>query len=922
MNKKYFLSVSMLLLAATTACGGTKASSSVTSSINSSGTTSEVDPSSSSSKTPTTSYPPESISWEDENWGQMEVVKDNGYLYPCDEGKPFSNKVEMGITSSTTGDELSLFVDGQDMSKYRLEEDSVKTTFKFDYDLTHAPLTDGVEHCQNTVSLNGEKVDLLHTDATMPIVIDSTKFKDGENVMNIIIGYTYTYESFNTKNLKYKQGQGDDFRIGNLRLELGNGVVITPKKIVGNYCAKDFKSTVKRDLNVDQQELFWVGDGWNNGSDEYFANIENKHSEYIRPYALDVYFDWSPVKSCANYRLDTTKFDDGYHTVTARARNGGANGKIVLQNNVIFDNTSPKISANIEDDAVITSANLLKYTSSDALSGVAKNIVKIDDVLFTGKKYISLQDLNPGAHSLSVTSIDKAGNSACEIFNFNIEEKAASINYTIDKNNKIKADAGYEAAYTFTEYEKNELSVAPANDAGEGKTSNSAMVYDEFLITVENSKKDVYLTYDGETTQNEKVLIEAQNATTEAWEKVYVCKNGKTNFSVNPSKYVNQNGKMKVRARPYKVDEGIDRAFWVSDFQYLAKVDTKFTDLASYYSKATDYMAKEYSDKKVSYVFNTGDIVDNPPENGKNAENEWIHASEAWDAIDKVGLPYGTGAGNHDVGSSIDNNVYTYYSKYFGAGRNSTSNYYGGSLNNNESHYDLITIGDYDFIVLYLGYGKEVTEESISFANKVLKKFAHRNAIVATHAYLDNGGSYDPSTRAERIFNQIVKPNENVKMVFCGHTDGSEVMEKTIGDRKIYELLSCYQFVETQTDDTPIAQTKHVTNGYKCNGEGWMKELFFENGTMKAHTYSPILNQNEFSTSNGIKYKKNDYTIELNLAKKSHFIKSNSLVAYQAGAEKNDDISDGGTYSPIQKSGLVVFEDYDSDGANFNFVAF
>ena len=658
-----------------------------------------------------------------------------------------------------------------------------------------------------------------------------------------------------------------------------------------------------------------VEDELSNCIDEYFANIENIHPEYIRPFMIDYYFNWEAVNSNANYTVDSTKYSEKMHTLTVK--NG--NGAVVLQNNFLIDNTAPSISANINDEDYVSSGAIFKYSASDDGSGIKTTSVKLDGVVTTATKGIPLDGLNIGAHSVSVTATDKAGNVASRSFNFNIVDKYASIKLN-EKDGVITAKTGYDTTYNFVEYEHDELTMTNTHEFGKFTTSNKEMVYDEFEVTVKELNKDLYVSYDGETSENERILFEAYNPTKEVWEKVSVGHNGQTNFTFKPTSYLN-NGKVQLRASPYKLDEGIDRAFWISDFQYLAKVDTKFADLKECYSQATKYMADEYKEGKVSYIINTGDIVDNPPEYTTQADAEWKHASQAWEAIDEAGLPYGTGAGNHDVGSSAEKAEYKYYSKYFGTKRNSTETYYGGSLNNNESHYDLITIGDYDFVIVYLGYAKEGNEEAISFANKVLKHYSHRNAIVATHAYLNNGGKWDTQTRADIIYEQIVKPNPNVKMVMCGHTDGSEVIKRQEGDRDIYELLSCYQFVETTTDHLPISETKHVTNGYKCNGEGWMKEMTFEDDTLKVHTFSPVLKKDKFSTDNGINYRISDYEIDIDLVKKEHSIITKGIRAVQLVAKYGSSVENNtGSYTIRNENCVLFISEKESSGKVYNFV--
>ena len=172
-------------------------------------------------------------------------------------------------------------------------------------------------------------------------------------------------------------------------------------------------------------------------------------------------------------------------------------------------------------------------------------------------------------------------------------------------------------------------------------------------------------------------------------------------------------------------------------------------------------------------------------------------------------MPNGLVSGNHDVGTlnatdytnTKPNADYSRFWETFPASRYENTRWYGGSFNNNASHYDLITIGNVDFIVMFLGYGVEATDETIVWANQVLKTYSHRTAIVATHQYLDAlDANYQ--NRGKLIFDKIVDPNPNVKMVVCGHDDGSVTREVKASDgRTVYELLADYQFVEAEDPD-------------------------------------------------------------------------------------------------------------------------
>ena len=347
---------------------------------------------------------------------------------------------------------------------------------------------------------------------------------------------------------------------------------------------------------------------------------------------------------------------------------------------------------------------------------------------------------------------------------------------------------------------------------------------------------------------------------------------------------MNSENKIKIKVEPYYVYNGSNRIIWSSDTQYLPR--SEFSDINYMYDALMNYVTNEYKNKNMAYMIHTGDVVDDNPDYGASAIAQFENATKAFKILDDDNVPYGVCAGNHDVGTALSKINYVNFSNYFGNDRFKDSNVFTGSLNNNECHYDLITIGAYDFIVLYLGFGKEANDETIIWANKVLKQYKHRNAIIATHAYLNANGALDESVQAKQIYDNIVVPNENVKFVFCGHTDGNAINKHYIEGsegRYVYELLNCYQFVETKA-----YTIFHLINGYKCNGEAFIKEIIFKDNKVYGHTFSPVVDTlNPYGIND-------DFELDVDLYQANRSLTSKSFKAYQITSQmlyQNDNAS-------------------------------
>ncbi len=258
---------------------------------------------------------------------------------------------------------------------------------------------------------------------------------------------------------------------------------------------------------------------------------------------------------------------------------------------------------------------------------------------------------------------------------------------------------------------------------------------------------------------------------------------------------------------------------WFTDTQYYARSFPEIYDFLG------DWMVRQYERGDFGYAVNTGDIVDNA-----SATEQWEVADRNFRKLDDAAVPYGVLAGNHDV--AINGLNYHMFFRYFGAARFRGKSWYGGSMENNRNHYDLITLGGHDFVILYLGYGTSFSGKTIKWSNSVLKKYGDRTAILAMHEYLRSDASMTPA--ASLVFDNIVIKNDNVRLVLCGHYHGAARSVKRVSNpdgstRAVIEILSNYQ------------------KGPR-GGDGYLRYLNFNPsaGTLNVITYSPYTDKYNF----------------------------------------------------------------------------
>lgn len=263
---------------------------------------------------------------------------------------------------------------------------------------------------------------------------------------------------------------------------------------------------------------------------------------------------------------------------------------------------------------------------------------------------------------------------------------------------------------------------------------------------------------------------------------------------------------------------------WVSDTQYYSE------DYPEIYDSINDWIVETEDKNKVKYVIHTGDLVNRATE-----DDQWSVASDNMKKLGDAGIPYGVVSGNHDV---INNNDYSQYWKYFGEERFKDQPTYGGSLDNNRDHYDLVSSDGLDLLVLYLGWNLD--QQTIDWANDILEQYPDRKAIVATHAYLDPEGKY--GVDGKQIMEEIVSPNQNVFMTVSGHYHAGIYNIKRINGHVVYETLANYQMGA-------------------LGGLGYTRMLQFDvdNELMYMNTYSPFTDDYNYFAE-----EQDSYTLPLN----------------------------------------------------------
>ncbi|HPE95163.1 MAG TPA: metallophosphoesterase [Bacillota bacterium] len=487
-------------------------------------------------------------------------------------------------------------------------------------------------------------------------------------------------------------------------------------------------------------------------------------------------------------------------------------------------------------NSVIDGESALEYSASDEYGKITLT-AKIGTEKYIKGRAVKLFCTGSGAQTLVITAKDQAGN--VSVFSTQFYLSVAS-GIDIVHGTVTPTDEAYAV---------NELQ---AEVSGQNGTSYS------FTVSVPDSAKRIFVRYKASVTTGERTLVSIYNTLSGEYEDVALVCSGEETVIDCALENRAADEKVLFKAEPYVCMGESDTLVWITDTQYY----TRYDDLLDEYLSMSAYAASLYMDKKASYLIHSGDIADDYSplsEAYRQLENALI-AHEPFTAL---GMPFGIVAGNHDVGQAVAN--FSPFCKYFGASDFDGTSYYGASLDDNVCHYDLVSLGLYDFLFLYIGYYVEADPVVVTWTNAVLANYPDRNAVIVTHSYLDSDGDWlinsenttdYTHSRAEKIWEDIVVPNENVVAVFCGHVHGAARNLRSVGDtgRQVWEILSDYQFADTQAPT-------YIVNSMPCDGEGYLRLVSFADGKMTQTTYSPFLDDYNYFSDDS-----DSFTVDITLS--------------------------------------------------------
>lgn len=256
---------------------------------------------------------------------------------------------------------------------------------------------------------------------------------------------------------------------------------------------------------------------------------------------------------------------------------------------------------------------------------------------------------------------------------------------------------------------------------------------------------------------------------------------------------------------------------WMSDTQMYSRAYPEI------FTAMTSWLAVNAQSMNIKFLVHTGDLV-----HVCESAQEWQNANAAMSLLDGR-LPYSVIPGNHDL-ARIGDPAATFLRYYGGSrwGSSSRMQWFEGGTGNMR----VIDAGTREYLFLSLGYNPSA--EAIQWANDRLAEYPELTAILATHNYMRADGGLSDTGR--QLYEQIVVPNPNVRLVLCGHNHEAAMLTADLDDdgdgrpdRTVYQLLADYQAAE---------------NG----GGGYLRLLTVDEEArqLRVRTYSPWLDDYDY----------------------------------------------------------------------------
>jgi hypothetical protein len=368
----------------------------------------------------------------------------------------------------------------------------------------------------------------------------------------------------------------------------------------------------------------------------------------------------------------------------------------------------------------------------------------------------------------------------------------------------------------------------PKKTANQIEQSHTSPFAKYGVVTIETTHKKgfEYLFYQGDTLENRTTYMQVYNHLSKQFDTVSVQKKQPSieithgfDYLGKEDKYLNNNiitwrvvSENIMPLRP--VSEYI---YHVTDVQYIAQKMAQAEgtlvgdEAVGAMKNMSDYLIESSQNNQLQYSVMTGDFT----QTLRNTHKEYGHMmTNFFNPLLESRVRFGVLAGNHDIGAvseningggqALDENLYyDVFNQYLGAHQFEDFEHFIEATENNKSHLDRLSLNGKMYSFIYLGWGSSIPGIAISindlnFAQQMIDKYKEDDVILLAHNYMGNNGNRTSAGIA--IYEQLVRANPQIKLVFSGHVNGSSSRvdylddnKDGLVDRRVFQLVTNFQ---------------------------------------------------------------------------------------------------------------------------------
>ena len=265
---------------------------------------------------------------------------------------------------------------------------------------------------------------------------------------------------------------------------------------------------------------------------------------------------------------------------------------------------------------------------------------------------------------------------------------------------------------------------------------------------------------------------------------------------------------------------------------------------------------------RIQQVLFTGDLVFRNDQDRPHPDQYSLIGAEQWRAFSRLmerldgRVPYILCTGNHDYGHMSSENRNSFYNDYFPTDRNPLSREHLVACAYNSFDKTTLENAAYEFIApepdnrkfLFITLEFAPRDNVLAWAKKLVDepRFADHIGVILTHSYLAWTGKRIESEKyvlskqggnaGEAIFQKLVYPAKNIRLVVCGHIAAPDKWERGIS-------FSMDKNIAGKSVAQMAFNTQAIGGGFHgSGGDGWIRLLEFmpDRKTVKARTFSPL----------------------------------------------------------------------------------